>query len=468
MLLTDNLLQHHFMEYRIEKDTLGEMKVESDKLWGAQTQRAMENFVIGKKKMPIEIIYGIVIAKKAAACANYDCGVLSEEKRDLIINVCDEILAGKWDDQFPLHIWQTGSGTQTNMNVNEVIAHRAQLLHGGKLTDYPLFLSPNDDVNKSQSTNDIFPTGMRIATAKSIIIRTIPAIERMCETYRTKISEYVDILKIGRTHLMDATPISLSDELSGHLSQLEHGLEVVKQSLPHLMELPIGGTAVGNGINAPENYEKTAVEYINKFTGLEFSCCNNKIEAMATHDSLSEMSGAFKRLAVSLMKIANDFRLLNSGPRCGLGEVILPANEPGSSIMPGKVNPTQCEALSQVCCQVIGNDVAITTGAMQGHLQLNVFMPLIGRNLLQSSRLLADVMNSFNDHCLVGITPNRERISMHLQNSLMLVTKLNPHIGYYNSAKIAQHAHAHNLTLREAAIELKLVSPEDFDEWMKF
>ena len=336
------------------------MRVEADKLWGAQTQRAMENFQIGKKHIPIEIIYGIATAKKAAACANFDCGVLPEEKRDLIVRVVDEITSGKWDDQFPLHIWQTGSGTQTNMNVNEVIAHRAQLLHGGQLTDYPLFLSPNDDVNKSQSTNDIFPTGMRIATAISIITRTLPALERMMETYREKVAEYADIKKIGRTHLMDATPLTLGDELSGHLSQLEHGYEVIKQSLKHLMELPIGGTAVGNGINTPEGYDKIALQYINKFTGYEFSNCPNKFEAMATHDSLCEMSGAFKRLAVSLMKIANDFRLLNSGPRCGLGEVILPANEPGSSIMPGKVNPTQCEALSQVCCQVIGNDVAIT------------------------------------------------------------------------------------------------------------
>lgn len=455
------------MDYRIEKDTLGEMRVESDKLWGAQTQRAMENFVIGKKKMPIEIIYGIVTAKKAAACANHDCGVLDKERRDLIVRVCDEILSGMWDEHFPLHIWQTGSGTQTNMNVNEVIAHRAQQLRGGELTDYPLFLSPNDDVNKSQSTNDIFPTGMRIATARSIITRTIPAIENMMATYRDKIAKFEGIMKIGRTHLMDATPLSLSDELSGHLSQLEHGLEVIKFSLRHLMELPIGGTAVGNGINAPKGYDAAALNYINEFTGLQFTNTPNKIEAMATHDSLSEMSGAFKRIAVSLMKIANDFRLLNSGPRCGLGEVVLPANEPGSSIMPGKVNPTQCEALSQVCCQVIGNDVAITTGAMQGHLQLNVFMPLIGRNLLQSSRLLADVINSFNDHCLKGIQPNIDRISMHLNNSLMLVTKLNPHIGYYNSAKIAQHAHENNLTLREAALELKLVTPEDFDEWMR-
>ncbi len=455
------------MEYRIEKDTLGEMRVEADKLWGAQTQRAMENFQIGKKHIPIEIIYGIATAKKAAACANYDCGVLPEDKRDLIVRVVDEITSGQWDDQFPLHIWQTGSGTQTNMNVNEVIAHRAQLLHGGQLTDYPLYLSPNDDVNKSQSTNDIFPTGMRIATAISIMTRTLPALERMMATYREKVAEYADIKKIGRTHLMDATPLTLGDELSGHLSQLEHGYEVIQQSLKHLMELPIGGTAVGNGINTPEGYDKIALKYINQFTGYMFTNAPNKFEAMATHDSLSEMSGAFKRLAVSLMKIANDFRLLNSGPRCGFGEVVLPANEPGSSIMPGKVNPTQCEALSQVCCQVIGNDVAITTGAMQGHLQLNVFMPLIGRNLLQSSRLLADVINSFNDHCLKGIKPNLERISMHLHNSLMLVTKLNPHIGYYNAAKIAQHAHEHGLTLRESALELGLVTAEDFDNWMQ-
>ena len=323
------------MDYRIEKDTLGEMRVEADKLWGAQTQRAMENFQIGKKHIPIEIIYGIATAKKAAACANFDCSVLPEEKRDLIVRVVDEITSGQWDDQFPLHIWQTGSGTQTNMNVNEVIAHRAQQLRGGQLTDYSLFLSPNDDVNKSQSTNDIFPTGMRIATAKSILTRTLPALERMMETYREKVAEYADIKKIGRTHLMDATPLTLGDELSGHLSQLEHGHEVIKQSLKHLMELPIGGTAVGNGINTPEGYDKIALQYINKFTGYEFTNCPNKFEAMASHDSLCEMSGAFKRLAVSLMKIANDFRLLNSGPRCGFGEVILPANEPGSSIMPG-------------------------------------------------------------------------------------------------------------------------------------
>lgn len=456
------------MEYRIEHDTLGEMKVANDRLWGAQTQRALENFVIGKKIMPIEIIYGIVTAKKAAACANCDLGALPEDKKELIVKTCDEILNGQWDEHFPLRIWQTGSGTQTNMNVNEVIAHRAQQLHGGELSDYPLYLSPNDDVNKSQSTNDIFPTGMRIAASRMIIEHTIPAIERLAETYREKVAEYADIKKIGRTHLMDATPLTLGQELSGHLSQLEHGLEVIRQSLKHLMELPIGGTAVGNGLNTPDGYDKLALQYINKITGLNYTNTPNKFEAMATHDSMVEMSGALKRLAVSLMKIANDFRLLNSGPRCGLGEVILPANEPGSSIMPGKVNPTQCEALSMVCCQVIGNDVAISTGALQGHLQLNVFMPLIGRNLLQSSRLLADVINSFNDHCLKGIQPNRERITMHLNNSLMLVTKLSPKIGYYNAAKIAQYALAENLTLREAALKLELITAEDYDEIMKF
>lgn len=455
------------MNYRIEKDTLGEMRVEADKLWGAQTQRAMENFVIGKKKMPIEIIYGIATAKKAAACANCDLGVLPTDKRDLIVAACDEILTGQWDDQFPLHIWQTGSGTQTNMNVNEVIAHRGQQLHGEKLDDYPLYLSPNDDVNKSQSTNDIFPTGMRIAATKMLLMHTIPAILDIMKTYQEKIVEYADIRKIGRTHLMDATPLTLGQELSGHLSQIEHGLDTLLKSMEHLKELPIGGTAVGNGINAPEGYDKLALQYINTFTGLDFVNTPNKFEAMASHDSLAEVSGALKRLAISFMKIANDFRLLNSGPRCGIGEVVLPANEPGSSIMPGKVNPTQCEALSQVCCQVIGNDVAITTGAMQGHLQLNVFMPLIGRDLLQSSRLLADVIRSFNDHCLKGITPNRERIRMHLNNSLMLVTKLNPIIGYYNAAKIAQHALKEGLTLREAALELKLIGEEDFDKVMK-
>lgn len=451
---------------RTERDTIGEIQVDCNRLWGAQTQRSKQNFVIGTQLMPIEIIYGIVIAKKAAACANCDLGKLPAEKRDLIIQVCDEILSGKWNDQFPLHVWQTGSGTQSNMNVNEVIAHRAQQLRGGQLDDYPLFLSPNDDVNMSQSTNDIFPTGMRIAAAKSALQNTLPALEHLMETYRIKIQEFADIKKIGRTHLMDATPLTLGQELSGHLSQIEHGIETLKQSLSHVMELPIGGTAVGNGLNTPDGYDSLALQYINKFTGLNYTNTPNKFEAMASHDSLAEMSSALKRLAISLMKIANDFRLLNSGPRCGLGEVILPANEPGSSIMPGKVNPTQCEALSMVCCQVIGNDVAITTGALQGHLDLNVFMPLIGFNIMESTRLLTDAVNSFNDHCLKGVVANNERIKMHLNNSLMLVTKLSPHIGYYNAAKIAQHALANGLTLRESALQLELLTAEQYDKWM--
>ena len=455
------------MEYRIERDTIGEIKGEVDKQWGAQTQRSFQNFVIGKEKMPMEIIYGITLAKKAAACANSDLGVLSDEKRDLIVQVCDEILSGKWDSQFPLSIWQTGSGTQTNMNVNEVIAHRGEQLLNGKLEGEHLVLSPNDDVNKSQSTNDIFPTGMRIASAKVLIEHTIPAIEQLIETYKTKVAEYADLHKIGRTNLMDATPLTLGQELSGHQSQLEHGLGTLRHSLLHLMELPIGGTAVGNGLNAPDGYDNRALEYINRFTGLEFVNAPNKFEAMASHDSLAEISGALKRLAVSLMKIANDFRLLNSGPRCGIGEIILPANEPGSSIMPGKVNPTQCEALSMVCCQIIGNDVAVTTGAMQGQLQLNVYMPLIGSNIIHSAVLLGDAVHSFNEHCLQGMMPNYDRIDQHLHQSLMLVTKLSPHIGYYNAATIAQYALKENLTLKEAATKLELVTPTDFDQWME-
>jgi fumarate hydratase class II len=433
-------------------------------LWGAQTQRSLNNFNIGNKTMPIEIIYGITIAKKAAAYANRDLQQLSEEKCQLIAAVCDEILAGTLNNHFPLKIWQTGSGTQTNMNVNEVIANRGQLLAGKSLGETPAMLSPNDDVNKSQSTNDIFPTGMRIAAAKLIIERTIPAIEALIATYDKKIAAFQSIMKIGRTHLMDATPLSLGDELSGHRAQLEHGLEVLQHALLHLMELPIGGTAVGNGINAPDGYDIKAIQYINEITSLPFKNAPNKFEAMATHDSMAECSGALKRLAVSLMKIANDIRLLSSGPRCGIGEITIPANEPGSSIMPGKVNPTQCEALSMVCCQVIGNDVAITTGAMQGHLELNVFMPLIGRNLLQSARLLADVINSFNEHCVAGIAPNRKVIERHLHNSLMLVTKLSPILGYYKAAEIAQYAHQNELTLREAVIALKAMDVDAFDE----
>ncbi|MCQ2285796.1 MAG: class II fumarate hydratase [Bacteroidales bacterium] len=454
------------MAHRIEHDTLGEIKVENDKYWGAQTQRAVENFVIGNRKMPSEIIEGLAFAKKAAAYANCELKVLSEEKRDLIATVCDEIIAGKLKDHFPLAIWQTGSGTQTNMNVNEVIANRAEVLRGQVLDGHKTFISPNDDANKSQSTNDIFPTAIRIASSKLIENQCIPAIKNFITTLSKKVEEFKDIVKIGRTHLMDATPITLGNEFSAYQSQIENGLRAIENALPHLMQLPIGGTAVGTGLNTPKGYDKLAVEYVNRFTGFQFTNTPNKFEAMATHDAMVEMSGALKLMAVSLLKMANDIRLLSSGPRCGIGEITIPANEPGSSIMPGKVNPTQCEALSQVCCQIIGNDVAITTGAMQGHLQLNVFMPLIASNLLISVHLLTDVLNTFNSHCLSGIKPNIERINYNLEHSLMLVTALNPHIGYNNAAQIVKYANEHQTTLREAASHLKLVSPEDFDQWM--
>lgn len=455
------------MKYRIEKDTLGEVKVSIDKLWGAQTQRSLENFKIGDVLMPVEIIKGLAIAKKAAAYANCDLGDLSKEKRELISQCCDEIIADLLTGHFPLSIWQTGSGTQTNMNVNEVIANRAEMILYGKISDSDKFLSPNDDVNRSQSTNDVFPTAMRIAAAIIILGKTIPAVEDFINTIQNKVHEFKEIKKIGRTHLMDATPLTLGEEFSGYQSQMEHGLHALKNSLLHLMELPIGGTAVGNGINSPDGYDKAALKYINNFTGLTFSNSPNKFESMATHDSMVETSGALKRLAVSLMKIANDIRLLSSGPRCGIGELTIPANEPGSSIMPGKVNPTQCESLSMVCCQVIGNDVAITTGAMQGHLELNVFMPLIGNNLILSSRLLADSINSFNHNCMAGIKPNSEQIKKHLNSSLMLVTSLSPYIGYYNAAKIAQYAYQNNLTLKESALALKMMTEEEFDAKIK-
>ncbi|MDL2296586.1 class II fumarate hydratase [Bacteroidales bacterium OttesenSCG-928-C03] len=453
--------------YRIEKDTLGEVKVPADKLWGAQTQRSLEHFKIGDRKMPSDIIKGLAIGKKAAAHTNHQLGTLPEEKREMIARCCDEIIRGELFEHFPLAIWQTGSGTQTNMNVNEVISNRAEMILKGKIETDNKFLSANDDVNKSQSTNDIFPTAMRIAVTEIIYRETIPALEHFIDTTARKVEAFEAIRKIGRTHLMDATPLTLGEEFSGYHSQLLHGLQSIINALPHLMELPIGGTAVGNGINTPEGYSRIAVNYINQFTGLSFSASENRFEAMASHDSFVEMSGALKRVAVSLMKIANDIRLLSSGPRCGLGEITIPANEPGSSIMPGKVNPTQCEALSMVCCQVIGNDAAITAGAMQGHLELNVFMPLIGHNLIQSARLLADAIGSFNNNCFAGIEPNYEQIDKHLHNSLMLVTALNPHIGYYNSAKIAQHAFANNLTLKQAALELEMMTEEEFEKWME-
>ena len=454
------------MDYRIEKDTLGEVKVAADKLWGAQTQRSFNNFKIGQQTMPKEIIYALALVKKAAAAANCELGVLPEEKQKMIAACCDEILAGKLDEQFPLCVWQTGSGTQTNMNVNEVIANRAEMMLHGTIDVANRSISPNDDVNKSQSTNDVFPTAMRVAASMAIVRNLEPAIKNLMHTLEHKSEDFQNIVKIGRTHLMDATPLTLGQEFSAYASQLHHGMEALRSALPHLMELPFGGTAVGTGLNTPKGYDVLAVRYLNDYSGMPFTSAANKFEAMASHDSIVEMSGALKRLAVSLMKIANDIRLLASGPRCGLGELKIPANEPGSSIMPGKVNPTQCEALSMVCCQVMGNDTAITTGAMQGHLQLNVFMPLIARNIMESINLLTDAINSFNDHCAKGIEPNKDVIDKHLRESLMLVTALNPHIGYYNAAKIAQYALAHNLTLKEAALQLGLVSEADFDQWV--
>ena len=454
-------------EYRIEKDTMGTVQVPSDKLWGAQTQRSFENFKIGGQRMPLEVVYALAYVKKAAAYANCELGVLPAEKRDAIAACCDEIVAGQLDEHFPLCVWQTGSGTQTNMNVNEVIVNRAEQRMKGQIDVSNRLLSANDDVNKSQSTNDVFPTAMRIAAAKLLLEKTLPALEILAGTYQKKIDEFGSVKKIGRTHLMDATPLTLGEELSGQQSQIIHGVECLKNALKHLMELPVGGTAVGNGLNTPEGYDRLALSYINQFTGLQFVNAPNKFEAMASHDSVVEVSGALKRLAVSLMKIANDIRLLSSGPRCGIGELTIPANEPGSSIMPGKVNPTQCEALTMVCCQVIGNDTAMTAGGFQGHLELNVFMPLMAQNLLHSARILADAVESFNQHCLMGMKPNLEKIDYYLKNSLMLVTKLSPTIGYYNAAKIAQHAFEQNMTLKESAMDLQLLSEEEFDKIMK-
>lgn len=449
------------MDYRVEKDTIGEVKIPVAALWGAQTQRSIQNFQIGNELMPLEVIYAIAAVKRAAALANYDCGVLSEEKKNLIVHGCEQILQAKYNHSFPLSVWQTGSGTQTNMNLNEVISN----ISAHTFPDASK-LSPNDDVNKSQSTNDVFPTAMRISSAMEIVFSLIPALESLIEAFKSKKEAFQHIQKIGRTHLMDATPLTLGDEFSAFQSQLEHCLNAIRSVLPHLYELPIGGTAVGNGINAPEKYDEYTVRYISESIDLPFQVASNKFEAMASHDTFVELSGALKRLAVSLMKIGNDIRLLSSGPRCGIGEITIPANEPGSSIMPGKVNPTQCEALTMVCCQVIGNDAAITTGALQGHLQLNVFMPLIVKNCLNSIRILTDSMSSFTNHCVVGIEPNHAVLHKHLNNSLMLVTKLNPHIGYYNAAKIAQYAHQNGLTLKEAAITLQLLSEQQFDDYM--
>jgi fumarate hydratase class II len=454
------------MEYRIEHDTMGEVKVPADKYWGAQTQRSKQNFTIGAQLMPKEVIYAFAILKKAAAMANFDCGVLPKDKMELIGKVCDEILEGKLDDQFPLVVWQTGSGTQSNMNVNEVIANRGHVINGGKLSDDKKFLHPNDDVNKSQSSNDTFPTAMHIAGYKMIFENTIPKATVLMNTLNDKSGKFMEVVKIGRTHLMDATPLTLGQEFSGYVSQINHGLRAINNTLAHLSELALGGSAVGTGLNVPKNYDVIVAKHISDLSGLPFITAENKFESLAAHDAMVESSGALKTLAVSLMKIANDIRLLASGPRSGIGELILPENEPGSSIMPGKVNPTQAEAMTMVCAQVIGNDVAITTGGIYGHFELNVFKPVMITNLLHSARLLGDACESFNEHCAVGIEPNIPVIKRHVENSLMLVTALNTHIGYENAAKIAKKAHKENKTLREAAIELGLLTSEQFDQWV--
>lgn len=454
------------MTFRTEKDTMGPVQVPSDKYWGAQTQRSKENFTIGGHLMPLEVIRAFAILKKAAAVTNTELGVLSKEKTAMIGQVCDEILAGKLNDEFPLVVWQTGSGTQSNMNVNEVIANRAHVLAGGKLSDEKKAIHPNDDVNKSQSSNDTFPTAMHIAAYKLIVEETIPHIETLRTTLHEKAVRFRDIVKIGRTHLMDATPLTLGNEFSGYVSQLDHGLAALKNTLAHLSELALGGTAVGTGLNTPEGYAELVAKKIADFSGHPFVTAPNKFESLAAHDAIVGASGALKQLAVSLMKIANDVRWLASGPRCGIGEIQIPENEPGSSIMPGKVNPTQCEALTMVCAQVIGNDTAITIGGMQGHFELNVFKPLIIFNLLTSARLIGDACDSFNKHCAVGIEPNNASILKNLENSLMLVTALNPHIGYENAAKIAKKAHKENTTLREAAVSLGLLTDQQFTEWV--
>jgi len=450
------------MKTRTEKDTMGPIEVPADKYWGAQTQRSIENFRIGEPaSMPKEIIQAFAILKKAAALANFDLGVLPKEKKDLIAAVCDEILDGKLDDQFPLVIWQTGSGTQSNMNVNEVVANRAHVLNGGKLGEKTI-IHPNDDVNKSQSSNDTFPTAMSIAAYKRIMETTIPGVEKLRKKIGEKAEAFKDIAKTGRTHLMDATPLTLGQEFSGYGSQLDHALVAIKNTLPHLAELALGGTAVGTGLNTPKGYDVKVAEKIAELTGYPFVTAPNKFESLSAHDAMVETSGALKTLAVSCMHIASNIRLMASGPRCGIGEIILPENEPGSSIMPGKVNPTQCEAMTMVSAQVIGNDVAVNIGGMNGHFQLNVFKPVIIRNVLESARLLGEACLSFTDNCVIGIEPGMAAINRNLENSLMLVTALNPHIGYDNAAKIAKKAHKENKTLREATLELGLLTDEEF------
>tara|TARA_B100000768_G_scaffold178936_1_gene195610 strand:- start:206 stop:1603 length:1398 start_codon:yes stop_codon:yes gene_type:complete len=455
------------MSFRIEKDTIGNIEVADNCLWGAQTQRSVNNFKIGKAgSMPVEIIHGFAYLKKAAAHTNCKLGVLSKVKRDLISSVCDEILEDKLDNHFPLVIWQTGSGTQSNMNVNEVISNRSHQKEGKVLGESEKTLSPNDDVNMSQSSNDTFPTAMHIAIYKKLIEKTIPNLKEFEKTLLKKTIEFKDIIKIGRTHLMDATPITLGQEFSGYHSQIKHGLSSLKNSLNHLSELALGATAVGTGINSPDGYAEISVGFISKFTGLNFISAENKFESIAAHDALVETHGGLKLIANSLNKISNDIRMMASGPRSGIGEISIPANEPGSSIMPGKVNPTQCEALSMVCAQVIGNDVSVTIGGMQGHYELNVYKPMMAANLLESATLISDSIKSFNDNCVKGITPNKKRIKELLNNSLMLVTALNSKIGYYKAAEIANLAHKNGTTLKEETINLGYASPKEFDKWV--
>ncbi|HCX21971.1 MAG: fumarate hydratase, class II [Flammeovirgaceae bacterium] len=457
------------MEFRTEHDTMGEVKVPADKYWGAQTERSRNNFKIGgvNMQMPLEVVKAFAILKKSAAQANNELGVLSGEKKDLIAQVCDEILEGKLDDQFPLVIWQTGSGTQSNMNCNEVVANRAHVINGGSLTDDKKVIHPNDDVNKSQSSNDTFPTAMHIASYKIIVENTIPKVKKLRDTLKSKSDQFQNVVKIGRTHFMDATPLSLGQEFSGYVSQLNHGLKALENTFAHLSELALGGTAVGTGLNTPQGYDVLVAKKIAENSGLPFITAENKFEALAAHDAMVETHGALKQLAVSLMKIGNDIRMLCSGPRSGIGEIIIPENEPGSSIMPGKVNPTQCEALTMVCAQVIGNDVAVSAGGMYGQFELNVFKPMMVYNVLTSARLIGDACESFNDNCAIGIEPNYPVIKEKLENSLMLVTALNTHIGYENAAKIAKKAHKEGTTLRAAAIELGLLTTEQFDEWVR-
>ncbi len=456
------------MNYRIEKDTMGEVQVPADKYWGAQTERSRNNFKIGPEaSMPKEIIYAFAYLKKAAAMANHELGALSADKMKLIATVCDEILEKKLDDQFPLVIWQTGSGTQSNMNTNEVIAYRAHVMQGGKLTDEKKVLHPNDDVNKSQSSNDTYPTAMHIAAYKEVMEITLPGMQKLRDTLARKVSDFKSIVKTGRTHFMDATPLTLGQEFSGYVQQIDNSMRTIKNALEAVRELALGGTAVGTGLNTPKGYDVLVAKKIAELTGYPFITAPNKFEALAAHDAMVELSGALKRAAVSFMKIANDIRMLSSGPRSGIGEIVIPDNEPGSSIMPGKVNPTQPEAMTMVCAQIMGNDVAVSVGGSMGHFELNVFKPVIAANVLQSARLLGDACVSFNDKCAVGIEPNLPIIKQHMENSLMLVTSLNTHIGYENAAKIAKKAHKENKTLREAAVELGLVTSAQFDEWVR-